>query len=128
MASGALPPGFPAVEIDGEFYWDGGLDLEHAARNGSSTTEPRQDTLAFQVDLWSARGELPRNLAEVATRQKEIQYSSRTRANTDQFKRAQRLRNTPRHSARQAARRAAAPPRCRLLSRSPTTRSTTSSS
>jgi len=53
---------------------------------------PRQDTLAFQVDLWSAHGELPRNIAEVATRQKEIQYSSRTRANTDQFKRVQRLR------------------------------------
>ena len=53
---------------------------------------PRQDTLAFQVDLWSARGELPGNLAEVAMRQKEIQYSSRTRANTDQFKQQQRLR------------------------------------
>ena len=47
---------------------------------------PRQDTLAFQVDLWSARGELPRDMAEVETRQKEIRYSSRTRANTDQFK------------------------------------------
>ena len=52
---------------------------------------PRQDTLAFQVDLWSARGELPGNLAEVVTRQKEIQYSSRTRANTDQFKQLQQL-------------------------------------
>jgi NTE family protein len=50
------------------------------------------DTLAFQVDLWSARGEFPDNLAEVATRQKEIQYSSRTRANTDQFKRFHRVR------------------------------------
>ncbi|TIW03981.1 MAG: patatin-like phospholipase family protein, partial [Mesorhizobium sp.] len=54
---------------------------------------PRQDTLAFQVDLWSAQGEIPRNIAEVTTRQKEIQYSSRTRANTDQFKRVQRLRS-----------------------------------
>ena len=67
--------------------------LEHAAAMGASITSPRQDTLAFQVDLWSARGELPRNLAEVVTRQKEIQYSSRTRANTDQFKRLQRLRS-----------------------------------
>jgi NTE family protein len=55
---------------------------------------PRQDTLAFQVDLWSARGDFPGNMAEVETRQKEIQYSSRTRANADQFKRAQRIRNT----------------------------------
>src|SRR4051812_2085858 len=53
---------------------------------------PRQDTLAFQVDLWSARGELPGNLAEVETRRKEIQCSSRTRANTDQFKERQLVR------------------------------------
>ena len=52
-----------------------------------------EDTLAFQVDLWSARGKLPGNLAEVATRQKEIQYSSRTRANTDKFKEIQVLRS-----------------------------------
>jgi NTE family protein len=91
MASGSLPPGFPAVEIEGEYYWDGGLisntPLEWVVEYG-----PRQDTLAFQVDLWSSRGEFPANLAEVASRQKEIQYSSRTRANTDHFKRMQRLR------------------------------------
>jgi len=91
MASGSLPPGFPAVEIEGEHYWDGGLisntPLQWVVEHG-----PRQDTLAFQVDLWSARGEFPGDLAEVATRQKEIQYSSRTRANTDQFKRLQQMR------------------------------------
>ena len=93
IASGSLPPGFPAVEIEGEFYWDGGLisntPLQWVVEHG-----PRQDTLAFQVDLWSASGELPSNLADVATRQKEIQYSSRTRANTDQFKHYQRARKT----------------------------------
>ncbi|MBV8165375.1 MAG: patatin-like phospholipase family protein [Alphaproteobacteria bacterium] len=91
MASGSLPPGFPAVEIEGEYYWDGGLisntPLEWVVEHG-----PRQDTLAFQVDLWSASGALPGNLAEVAMRQKEIQYSSRTRATTDKFKEVQRLR------------------------------------
>jgi NTE family protein len=91
MASGSLPPGFPAIEIEGEHYWDGGLisntPLQWVVEHG-----PRQDTLAFQVDLWSARGEFPGNLAEVTTRQKEIQYSSRTRANTDHFKRLQKLR------------------------------------
>ncbi len=96
MASGSLPPGFPAVEIDGEYYWDGGLisntPLQWVVDHG-----PRLDTLAFQVDLWSAHGELPGSLVEVATRQKEIQYSSRTRANTDQFKRLQRLRCTLAH-------------------------------
>jgi NTE family protein len=91
MASGSLPPSFPAALIEGEYYWDGGLisntPLQWVVDNGL-----RQDTLAFQVDLWSARGGLPRNLAEVATRQKEIQYSSRTRAKTDQFKRMQQMR------------------------------------
>ena len=84
MASGALPPGFPAVDIEGEHYWDGGLvsntPLQYVAANHPA------DCLAFQVDLWNARGELPRTLAEVATRQKEIQYSSRTRAFTDVMK------------------------------------------
>ena len=91
MASGALPPSFPAVEIEGEHYWDGGLvsntPLEWVIDYGHE-----QDTLAFQVDLWSARGQVPSNIAEVITRQKEIQYSSRTRAGTDHFKRVQRIR------------------------------------
>lgn len=91
MASGSLPPGFPAVEVDGEHYWDGGL-ISNTPLQWVAEQSERQDTLAFQVDVWSARGELPRNLADVVTRQKEIQYSSRTRANTDQFKRFQRAR------------------------------------
>jgi NTE family protein len=84
MASGALPPGFAAVEIDGERYWDGGL-ISNTPLQWVLDSTPRQDTLAFPVDLWSARGDFPGNMAEVETRQKEIQYSSRTRANTDQF-------------------------------------------
>src|ERR1700681_399689 len=63
MPSGALPPGFPAVEIDGEHYWDGGLvsntPLQYVIECGD-----RQDTLVFQVDLWSARGQIPRNMAD----------------------------------------------------------------
>jgi len=93
MASGSLPPGFPAVEIDGEYYWDGGL-ISNTPFQWVVEYGPRQDTLTFQVDLWSARGELPGNLADVVTRQKEIQYSRRTRAKTDEFKRYQRARNT----------------------------------
>ena len=92
LASGALPPGFPAVEIEGEFYWDGGL-VSNTPLQWVLESEPRRDTLAFQVDLWSARGTLPRTLPEVMTRQKEIQYSSRTRNNSDRFKYTQRLRN-----------------------------------
>jgi NTE family protein len=92
MASGALPPGFPAVEIEGEHYWDGGLvsntPLEWVVEN-----MPRRDTLTFQVDLWSARGDFPRDVAEVETRRKEIVFSSRTRASTSSFKRIQRMRH-----------------------------------
>jgi NTE family protein len=93
MASGALPPGFPAVEIEGEFYWDGGL-VSNTPLQWVAETEPRRDTLAFQVDLWSAGGEFPRDVFEVMTREKEIRYSSRTRAGTNQFKRLQKLRHT----------------------------------
>lgn len=91
MASGALPPGFPAVEVDGEFYWDGGT-VSNTPLQWVLDAMPRQDTLAFQVDLWSARGELPRDMIEVDVRQKDIRYSSRTRAGTDQFRRMQALR------------------------------------
>lgn len=91
MASGALPPGFAAVEIDGEYYWDGGLvsntPLQHVL-----SSEPRRDTLVFQVDLWSARGEAPADLMEVVTRMKDIQYSSRTRMITQYMESAQKYR------------------------------------
>src|SRR5690348_9016970 len=92
LASGALPPGFPAIEIEGEHYWDGGL-VSNTPLQWIAMTQRPSDALAFQVDLWSARGEFPRNLAEVATRQKEIQYSSRTRAFTDYFKQVNKLQN-----------------------------------
>jgi NTE family protein len=91
MASGALPPSFPAIEIEGEHYWDGGL-VSNTPLQWVVESQPRRDTLAFQVDLWSARGELPSNMLEVMTREKEIRYSSRTRAGTDQFKHVQKLR------------------------------------
>jgi NTE family protein len=92
MASGALPPGFAAVEIEGEFYWDGGV-VSNTPLQWVLEGAERQDTLAFQVDLWSARGDIPRTLPEVITRQKEIQYSSRTRASSDQFRKEQKLRS-----------------------------------
>ena len=98
MASGALPPGFPAIEIEGEHYWDGGLvsntPLQWLVTDTRVTGQRMPDALVFQVDLWSARGEFPRNLAEVATRQKEIQYSSRTRAFTNFLKLLHRVENS----------------------------------
>ncbi len=91
LASGALPPGFPAVEIEGEQYWDGGL-VSNTPLDWVLDSGEQLDTLAFQVDLWSARGEFPRDMMGVTTRQKEIQYSSRTRQSTEKFKNRQRAR------------------------------------
>lgn len=96
MGSGSLPPGFPATRIDGEYYWDGGL-ISNTPLQWVLDNAPRQDTLAFQVDLWSARGELPRDLSEIELRQKDIRFSSRTRAATDHFKTQQRLRRALGH-------------------------------
>lgn len=91
MASAALPPGFPAVEVDGEFYWDGGL-VSNTPLSHVLETFPRHDTLSFQVDLWSARGKLPDNIYEVQERLKDIQYSSKTRALTDAMAKEQHYR------------------------------------
>ena len=92
IASGALPPGFAAVEIDGEYYWDGGL-MSNTPLYEVIQTTPRRDTLAFQVDLWSARGPVPDNITDVQGRVKDIQYSSRTRLVTDMLQRSQRFRH-----------------------------------
>ncbi len=91
MASGSLPPGFPATEIEGEYFWDGGL-VSNTPLQWVLDSRPRQDTLAFQIDLWNARGELPRDLLDAEVRHKEIVFSSRTRAATNHVKNAQRLR------------------------------------
>ncbi|QGZ58910.1 DUF3734 domain-containing protein [Paraburkholderia acidiphila] len=82
MASGALPPGFPAVEIDGEYYWDGGL-VSNTPLTEVLRDADHKDTLVFQVDLWSASGNVPADFMDVAERAKDIQYSSRTRAITN---------------------------------------------
>jgi NTE family protein len=91
MASGALPPGFPAIEIDGEFYWDGGLVSNTPLRHILETL-PRHNTLAFQVDVFSARGSIPENLDAVSEREKDIRYSSRTRMGVETFRYAHNLR------------------------------------
>jgi NTE family protein len=91
MASGSIPPGFPATEVDGEYYWDGGL-VSNTPLQWVLDCQPRKDTLAFQIDLWSARGALPQDLTDVEVRYKDILYSSRTRAATSHYKQAQKLR------------------------------------
>jgi NTE family protein len=81
MASGALPPGLPPVEIDGEYYWDGGLVSNTPLQYVLDESDEDHRTV-FQVDLFPARGDLPAKLDEVTEREKDIRYSSRTRLNT----------------------------------------------
>jgi NTE family protein len=91
MASGALPPALPAVKIDGEYYWDGGIVSNTPLRH-LLEQEEGHSTLVFSVDLFSARGSLPRDIRDVLGRHKDIMYSSRTRANTDSFRKLHALR------------------------------------
>ena len=91
MASAALPPGFPPVEIEGEHYWDGGV-LSNTPLDYLLDIERDRSMLVFQVDLFSARGTMPRNLLDVCERHKDILYSSRTRKNTTAFGEVQLLR------------------------------------
>jgi NTE family protein len=95
MASGALPPGFPSIVIEGEHYWDGGV-ASNTPLDYVLDAEITNDLLIFQVDLFSARGPLPVSLLEAAEREKDIRYSSRTRMNTD--------KNREVHNARKALR------------------------
>jgi NTE family protein len=95
MASGALPPGFPSIVIDGEHYWDGGL-ASNTPLDFVLDTETANDLMIFQVDLFSARGPLPKTMLEAAEREKDIRFSSRTRMNTD--------KNRQIHNARKAIR------------------------
>ena len=92
MASGALPPGFPPVEIDGEHYWDGGL-VSNTPLQYVLDYYPRRSRLTFQVDVFQAFGQLPNNLEEVNERLNDIRYSSRTRVNTDAFQQKHDVRH-----------------------------------
>jgi len=90
-ASGSLPPGFPATKVGDEYFWDGGL-ISNTPLEWVLGSRPRRDTLAFQVDLWNAVGELPKDMIQVEVRQKEILYSSRSRAATKRYQYEQKLR------------------------------------
>jgi len=91
IASGALPPGFPPIEIDGEHYWDGGL-VSNTPLDYVLESERESDLLVFQVDLFPAVGPMPRNLIEATEREMDIRYSSRTRMNTDMALRVRHAR------------------------------------
>ena len=85
MASGALPPAFPMVQIGTDYYWDGGI-VSNTPLQHLLAQETRRNLLVFQVDLFSSRGALPRDMSEVMARHKDITYASRTRYNTDVYR------------------------------------------
>jgi len=86
MASGALPPALPMVAIGTDYFWDGGI-VSNTPLQHLLDQDDHINTLVFQVDLFSARGALPRDIQDVMARHKDILYSSRTRYNTDLFRR-----------------------------------------
>ncbi|MET0270815.1 MAG: DUF3734 domain-containing protein, partial [Sphingomonas sp.] len=92
MASGALPPGLPPVEIDGKLWWDGGL-VSNTPLGHVLESQPC-DLLVFQVDLFSSASVAPRTMMDVMARAKEIQFSSRTRQVSDQLLRVRREHET----------------------------------
>ena len=92
MASAALPPGFPPIEIDGEYYWDGGL-VSNTPLQYVLDYHPRRSRLTFQIDLFQGYGPIPKNLEGVGEREKDIRYSSRTRVNTETFRQKHEVRH-----------------------------------
>jgi NTE family protein len=92
MASGALPPAFPAVRIDGELYWDGGI-LSNTPVEAVFDDNPRRSGLVFAVHVWNPHGPEPQSINEVLSRQKDVQYASRTQAHITRQKQLHRLRH-----------------------------------
>jgi NTE family protein len=92
MASGALPPAFPPVRIDGELYWDGGI-LSNTPTEAVFEDNPRKNSLIFAVHMWNALGPEPQSIWEVLHRQKDIQYSSRIASHINRQQQAHRMRH-----------------------------------
>jgi NTE family protein len=92
MASGALPPAFPAVRIDGELYWDGGI-LSNTPTEAIFDDQPRRDSLIFAVHLWNPAGPEPQTMWDVLHRHKDIQYSSRVASHISRQRQVHRLRH-----------------------------------
>jgi NTE family protein len=99
MASGALPPAFPAVRVDGEPYWDGGL-YSNTPIEAVLDDKPRQDSVIFTVQVWNPEGTDPETLWQVAARQKDIQYASRARSHIARQKQIHHLRHIIRELAK----------------------------
>lgn len=92
LASGALPPAFPAVRIDDELYWDGGI-VSNTPVEAVFDDDPRSNAIVFAVHLWNPHGSEPQSIWEVANRQKDIQYSSRAHSHIKRQRQLHKLRH-----------------------------------
>jgi NTE family protein len=92
LASGALPPAFPAVRIDGELYWDGGT-LSNTPTEAIFEDDPRRDSLIFAVHMWNPTGSEPETIWQVLHRHKDIQYSSRVASHIARQRQVHKLRH-----------------------------------
>jgi len=92
MASGALPPAFPAVRIDGELYWDGGI-LSNTPVEAVFDDKPRRSGVVFAVHMWAPNGPEPGSIWSVLSRQKDLQYSSRALTHIARQKQIHKLRH-----------------------------------
>ncbi len=92
MASGARPPAFPAIRIDGELYWDGGV-LSNTPVEAVFDDNPRRSGLIFAVHMWGPHGPEPDSLWSVVGRQKDLQYASRAVSHIRRQKQIHKLRH-----------------------------------
>ena len=100
MASGALPPGFPAIRVDGEAYWDGGL-YSNTPLEVVFDDNPRRDCVSFAVNVWQPTGHEPESIWQVLAREKDIRYASRADSHIARQKQIHRLRHVIRELANQ---------------------------
>lgn len=99
LASGALPPAFPAIRIDGDPYWDGGI-YSNTPIETVFDDNPRRDSVVFTVQVWHAAGPEPQSLWQVLNRQKDIQYASRADSHIARQEHIHRLRHIVRELVR----------------------------
>jgi NTE family protein len=92
MASGALPPAFPAIRVNDDFYWDGGI-YSNTPIEAVLDDRPRRDSVIFAVDVWNPEGPTPESLWQVAGREKDIQYASRAHSHIARQKQIHHLRH-----------------------------------
>ncbi|GAB0113626.1 DUF3734 domain-containing protein [Acidisoma sp. C75] len=114
LASGALPPAFPAIRVGEELFWDGGI-LSNTPVEAVFDDKPRRDSLVFSVHIWNPHGPQPESIWEVASRQKDIQYASRTLSHIERQRQLHRLRHIIAELANRLPEDDRADPRVRLL-------------